>query len=299
MCSDLLLPEEELDAYFRPGVMDPLRGVPVILVTSIDVDFVTNEGGELLRAAHLAAQAAKKAGIPQLVALVGYPDDHPDDYANDLNEAGAKIAFLDGMPDAPAHPYYALTQFVEKYCGPDTVMIMAPPGQNIAANPANITALLEAAKRFEVVVGSRDDQTHMKHSRSRRAVDAASRVAVADLAGVPFDTGAGIMALTAKGREVLLRTKDASMGLVTSVAHWAREWKIRTGSVELRFDPSARIAELEDANPAFLADYCQQARALLELARTMRSGSAKLSERQRQVYTAATILLEALAHRAA
>ena len=290
MRSGLLLPEKALGEYVDPAVMGPLMDVPAILVTSVDADLTTTEGEALWTAVMDAAAAAKAAHLPQLVAL---RDDYPDEYAEALNSSGAYVVYIRHDPTTPAHPYYALSQLVDRYCGQHTTMIMTIPGQNIVDS---VTALVEAAQRFDVVVGSRDYETFMDLSRSRRLVEAIAAQAISDIAGVPFDTLAGILALTAKGRETLHNLGEPRLHFFTTLAYWARKWKIRTGGVELRYVPSAEVAALEDASPTFLAELCTAVLRLLEQVGKLcsTSGPRGFSERQRHAYNALMMGLDVL-----
>jgi hypothetical protein len=293
MRSGLLLPKDDLAKYADPASMAALRDVPCIVATSIDID-TTSEAGNILWGATLdAAKAARQAKIPYFVALRG---DYPDEHGNLVTESGAYCVYIDRMTGAPAHPYYTLAQLIDEYCGQHTVMIITAPGQNITAYPENVSSLLEATKRAAIVTGGRDYGTLLSLSRSRRLVDAIISQAISDLAGAPFDTISGILALTAEGREVLYKLSEPSMHFTTTIARWARHWKIRNGHVGLRVEQSAALAVLEDADPEFLATYCEQALQLLELVSKLAAPSLSgLSERQRHSYEAAMLALDVLA----
>lgn len=291
MTGSLLIPETRIDELIGDvAELDKITDSPLVVVSGA---MYPDPSGKDKARYTAACQAAESSGITGAAHIFMLDDASHHDVAQTLRGLGGIVVPVHHATEGGlARPYMTAARLIDRV-NPGSLMVKVEAEKDLSDCIVNARSLLEAASQFDVITGVRDWQTQETMPSYLRLTEAILATAIRDLTGT-YDAASGVLALTARGREVFLRTTDDKWQYLIKTPLNARLAGLRTGGVEVRFEYHPDVVKEENGNAGVDAKRRDQLHLMLECAVEAVGGEGSLNERQLQTVTSARSALAAL-----
>lgn len=294
----LLIPDNRIGDLIAevPVLKNRLTGSALVAVSGAMYAKPDGQDKARFAAALQTAAASAQAGVPHVFML---DDLSPEGVAHGLRAAGGIVVPVRHSTEGGlARPYITAARIID-LVAPKALMVKVEAEKNLFAASTNTQMLLEAGERFDVITGIRNDETLDTMPDYLRLTEAFLAIATRDLTGT-FDAASGVIALTAKGRNILVYTTiDPAWQYLITTPHMARLKGVRTCEVTIGFEYHPDVVAEERRNPESDAKRRTQLALLLDCAIKTAGGPNSLNTMQRQTVSSVRSALAALERLAA
>ncbi|HKX24103.1 MAG TPA: hypothetical protein VJM46_02610 [Candidatus Saccharimonadales bacterium] len=289
--TELLIPEDRIRELISDVAgLDKLVDAPLVVVSAGMYPDPTGTDKSRYAAARQFAESSGLTGVAHIFML---DDKSHHDVAPTLSGLGGIVVPVRNATEGGlARPYMTAARLIDQI-NPGALMVKVEAEKDLSDCVGNAKGLLEAAAEFDVITGVRDWHTQESMPHYLRLTEAILAAAIRDLTGT-FDAASGVLALTARGRQIFLRNTDPKWQYLIKTPLAARLAGLRVGEVDVRFDYHPDVVLEENGNPDVDSKRRDQFDLMLECAIEAVGGEDSLNGHQLQTVASARSALAAL-----
>lgn len=291
---NLLIPKHRIEELAgKLSRETDLGTAPVVAVSAVMCKNPTSleDRARFAAALHTAA-TSHEASIPHLFMV----DSVSDPLASEAirEHGGIVIPVQNGTEGGLARPYITAARIIDMVA-PSALMVKVEGEKPIFANRKTECELLEAANSFDIITGVRDADTWGSMPAYLRLTESMMALAIRDIAGVPYDTPSGVLAMNKAGRRVFIaRTTEPAWQYLLSTPALGKSLGLRVGQAPVTFEYHPEIVAEENGNLAMNRKRRDQFSLMLDYAVTLAGGEEMLNDSQQQALASAAMMLSAL-----
>lgn len=292
MTGSLLIPENRIDELIgEVPELELLRRVPLVAVSGAMYTDPKGKDKARFTAALETVRSSRDMGVRHIIML---DDSSLEGVGVALQEAGAIVVPVRHKDEGGlARPYLTAARLIDRI-NRGALMVKVEAEKNIFSPCGNsintYVTLMEAARRYDIVTGVRGQATLDSMPNYLRVTESVLAMVIRDLTGT-YDAASGILALTAKGREIFCQTTDAEWQYLIKTPAAGRVACRSVGDVEIDFEYHPLVVAEENRDEAVDAKRRHQFKLMLDCA-VETAGS--LNTRQQQSVASARSFIAAL-----
>lgn len=238
--------------------------------------------------------SSRAAGVPHIIML---DDASHTDVAPALQQKGAIVVPIRHATEGGlARPHIIAATLIDTYAGINPTMVKVEGEKNLLHHHELLTDFMWARERFDVATGVRRRATWESMPGYQCVTESVISTAIACIAGVPYDTPSGVIALSGRGRTLLQGIETNDHSYLIRLPSNAKKAGLRVGAflVDFRYHPQVIHEENSTKQRAFDEKRRVQIQLMIDSAVETAGGLSALRPDQRMAYDNAMYTLMGL-----